>query len=178
MEHLNSQRGIASVIVVVALAIIFAAGVGSVYYFKQHQEEQVSEENIINETTGWNNVSKNFFYADSSVEKELNQCFESNSSTLGMSDCYGVAIKEYDAILDRVYGLTFQDPAEARVADAKRFFDQYREITCSIAYDEAQGGSIRVLLHDGCYLQVTRAQIQTLCSFGAGPSRCEGEIQL
>lgn len=143
-----------------------------------NQAKPASKPNVVDETISWNNMSKNFFYADSSVEKELNQCSENNLSTLGMNDCYGVAMKKYDAILDRVYELTLQDLAEARVADEKRFFAQYRDTTCSIAYEEAKGGSIQGLLGGACYLQVTRAQIQTLCSLGAGPSRCEGKIQL
>lgn len=177
MKYLNYQKGMSPLIAVIILAVILIGG--GAYYFNQQQARPASKPNVVNETTSWNNVSKNFFYADSSVEKELNQCSGNNSSTLGMSDCYGVAIKKYDAILDRAYELTLLDLAEVRVADAKRFFAQYRDITCSIAYDEAQGGSIRVLLRGACYLQVTRAQIQTLCSLGAGPtSRCEGKIQL
>src|ERR1035437_8166173 len=101
MKHLSFQKGISPIIAVVLLAVILIGG--GTYYFKQQQVKLISKPTVVNETTSWYNVSKNFFYADSSVEKELNQCSSDNSTTLGMSDCYGVAIKKYDAILDKVY---------------------------------------------------------------------------
>lgn len=174
MKNLNYQKGKARIIAVILLAVIL---IGGSYYFKQQAKPAST---VIDKTTSWNNRSKNFFYADSSIEKEASQCSSDNPTTLGMNDCYGTAMKKYDAILDRVYELTLQDFDKAKVDDVKRFFTQYRAALCAIAYDEAQGGSIRGILYGGCYLEATRAQIQTLCLLDSSPnpSKCEGKIQL
>lgn len=160
----------------------------------------IQDSDIRDASLSWKNMPKNFLYSNTFIEKTLQHCLSGpESTTLSMNACAETAMKKYDALLDTVYQVIGQDIADSlqnvdgpdstsdmgtkalvdeknNLNKSKNLFTQYRVATCTAAYDEALGGTLGGQLYDGCYIEVTRAQIQTLCSIGANSSRCDGKI--
>ncbi len=150
--------------------------------------------------TSWEALPPNYAYSNASIEKNMQHCLSGvESTTLSINACVQAAMEKYDVLLDTAYGVIGKDIADSlqnneapdkpsdmgdkalvdeknNLTKSKNLFTQYRVATCTAAYDEALGGTIGGQLYDGCYISVTRVQIQTLCSTGANSSRCDGKI--
>lgn len=141
----------------------------------------------------WDMLPPNYLYSNSAIDKELETCIDTDYSTYGMSQCSIIAEQQYDLLIQKIYtqlnnnldiNSTVDDEEIKKSAIAEKNylastteqFTLYRQSLCKAAYEEATGGSIRTLLYAGCYLDVTRAHIQNLCSFGVKGSVCAGVI--
>ncbi len=141
-------------------------------------------------TLSWESLPSNSLYSNSAIDTALQNCLDTDSSTYGMIQCSEVAKKQYDAIVDKIYTAlnkeldtksadTEEDSKnsalseKANIASTTEQFVLYRNSLCAAAYDEASGGTIRSLYHASCYLNLTRAHIQALCTLGEGLRACK-----
>lgn len=162
------------------------------------QDQESTDGGVAEAPKTWDTLATNTAYQDPGIEHDLVECLGDKYDTISMDTCSEQAMNAYDARLNTVYQLLIppftedarvlgelaqektDGHAEAinKVKDISKSFENYRSVICGAAYDSAEGGTIRGSLYAGCYMEVTKAQIQALCQLGSVGSVCTDKIPL